>query len=252
MYFAADDGKNENHRIYVLSNSSADPMKGDWNFLGKVSDPTDKWAIDATVASIHDTRYMFWSGWEGKIDGQQNIYVASLKNPHTIAGQRTLISKPELPWETFGPVERKDSVKNVAVNEGPQVLLRGDKVIVIYSASGCWTEKYSLGMLTASLHSNLLDPSSWKKHSLPVFTASPENKVFSPGHNSFFKSPDGTQDWILYHANDNPGEGCGRHRSPRAQRFTWTSDGLPDFGQPVSTGMELQEPSGTNNVKSKN
>src|SRR5215213_4735857 len=30
MYFAADDGKNENHRLYVLENSSKDPMKGEW------------------------------------------------------------------------------------------------------------------------------------------------------------------------------------------------------------------------------
>jgi GH43 family beta-xylosidase len=97
--------------------------------------------------------------------------------------------------------------------------------------------------LTAPLQSNLLNLSSWKKHSHPVFTASAENRVYAPGHNSFFRSPDGTEDWILYHANDNPGEGCGSLRSPRAQPFTWTSDGLPDFGHPISTSVKLAEPS---------
>ena len=28
IYFAADDGDNKNHRIYVLENSSADPLSG--------------------------------------------------------------------------------------------------------------------------------------------------------------------------------------------------------------------------------
>jgi len=70
-----------------------------------------------------------------------------------------------------------------------------------------------------------------------------ENKVFAPGHNSFFKSPDGKEDWILYHANSEPGQGCGKHRSPRAQKFTWNADGTPHFGEPVKEGMVLAVPS---------
>ena len=64
---------------------------------------------------------------------------------------------------------------------------------------------------------NLLDSAAWKKSPQPVFTTSVQNKVFAPGHNSFFKSPDGNEDWILYHANSEAGQGCGRMRSPRAQ-----------------------------------
>ena len=58
-YFAADDGNNNNHRMYVLENTSADPMQGEWIFKGKVADPSDKWAIDGDVfihrqTIIHD------------------------------------------------------------------------------------------------------------------------------------------------------------------------------------------------------
>ena len=35
MYFAADDGKNDHHRIYVLENSSPDPLNGTWQFKGQ-------------------------------------------------------------------------------------------------------------------------------------------------------------------------------------------------------------------------
>jgi GH43 family beta-xylosidase len=243
MYFSADDGKNENHRIYAITNSSADPLEGEWKFAGKVSDSSDRWAIDATVMKIQNTLYMAWSGWEGTTDGRQDIFIAKMKDPLTIEGKRVRISTPEFSWETFGPVERRDSINNVAVNEGPQFLLHNDQVFLIYSSSGCWTEKYNLGMLTASVHRNLLDSTSWKKHPEPVFSASPDDNVFAPGHNSFFKSPDGTEDWILYHANDNPGEGCGRHRSPRAQKFTWTIDGFPDFGEPLPINTVIAEPS---------
>src|ERR1700712_5095579 len=36
LYFAADDGRNENHRIYVLENASEDPLQGTWTMKGKV------------------------------------------------------------------------------------------------------------------------------------------------------------------------------------------------------------------------
>ncbi len=75
-----------------------------------------------------------------------------------------------------------------------------------------------------------------------VFDQSPENSVYAPGHNSFFKSPDGKEDWILYHANSEPSQGCGRYRSPRAQQFTWDADGKPVFGEPIKTGIPIKSP----------
>jgi GH43 family beta-xylosidase len=243
VYFAADDGKNDNHRLYVLESTSANPLEGEWVFKGKISDPSDKWAIDGSVFEHNGQRYMVWSGWEGNTNGRQDLYIAKLKNPWTIEGNRVMISHPEHGWERHGDLNDPNNPPHVDVNEGPQVLRHGDKLFIVYSASGCWTDFYALGMLTASAKSNLLDASSWKKSPQPVFKQSPENDVFAPGHNSFFKSPDGKEDWILYHANDDPGQGCGRHRSPRAQKFTWNVDGTPHFGEPVKEGMVLQVPS---------
>src|SRR5438105_10755374 len=48
VYFAADDGNNSNHRIYVLENTASDPLSGTWSFKGKIADTSDKWAIDAS------------------------------------------------------------------------------------------------------------------------------------------------------------------------------------------------------------
>jgi GH43 family beta-xylosidase len=243
VYFAADDGKNENHRLYVIENASPDPMQGEWRLIGKVADPSDKWAIDGSVFEYNKELYMTWSGWEGDVNKRQDIYIAKMQNPWTISGNRVRISSPVYDWERFGDLNDANNPPHVDVNEGPQVLQKGKHTFLIYSASGCWTEHYSLGMLTLT-GKNLMDSTSWKKSAQPVFTRSEENKVFAPGHNSFFKSPDGKEDWILYHANSQPGQGCGRHRTPRAQKFGWKKDGTPDFGVPVQTGVSLPLPSG--------
>jgi GH43 family beta-xylosidase len=243
MYFAADDGENKNHRMYVVENSYPDPFEGTWEFKGKISDPSDKWAIDGSVFEYKDQLYMIWSGWEGDVNGQQNLYIAKMKNPWTIDGKRIRISSPEFEWETVGDLHNPDDVPHVNVNEGPVSLQNNGGLFIVYSASGCWTDNYCLGMLTFTGSDNLLDSSLWKKNPLPVFRQKPEAGVFAPGHNSFFKSPDGKEDWILYHANSAKGQGCGRFRSPRAQMFKWNKDGTPDFGEPVSTVTPVPVPS---------
>lgn len=244
LYFAADDGYNKNHRIYVLENKSSDPMSASWEFMGKVADPSDKWAIDASVFEFRNKLYMVWSGWEGDINGQQNIYIAAMKDPLTITGKRTVISKPELAWETVGDLNNPNDVAHVNVNEGPVALLHRNRLFIVYSASGCWTDNYCLGMISYKGSGDLLDASSWSKSPYPVFSQKPENNAYAPGHNSFFKSPDGKEDWIIYHANPQPGQGCGRNRSPRAQKFTWNKDGTPRFGEPASIDKPIKLPSG--------
>jgi GH43 family beta-xylosidase len=246
MYYAADDGNNNNHRLYVLENASADPLTGDWTFKGKVSDATDKWAIDGSLFSHKGQLYMIWAGWEGDENGQQDIFIAKMKNPWTIKGKRKKISSPLYEWEKHGDLHDPNNPPHVNVNEGPEILKHDNKLFLIYSASGCWTDFYALGMLTASANSNLLDARSWKKSLTPVFQQSVVNGVYAPGHNSFFKSPDGKEDWIVYHANSKPGQGCGGFRSPRMQKFTWNKNGTPNFGIPVKENVPLAIPSQEN------
>jgi GH43 family beta-xylosidase len=257
IYFAADAGTNQTHRVWVIENASADPLQGEWTMKGKLADASDKWAIDPTVFENGGGMYAAWSGWEGDINGTQSIFIAELENPWTIKGQRAKISTPEYPWEKMGDRDRqmkRDLERNPAldveepvhidVNEGPEVLQHGGKIFMVYSASACWTDYYELGMLTASASDDLLNPASWKKSQLAMFWQSPKAHAYGSGHNSFFKSPDGSEEWIIYHANSEPNQGCGGHRAPRAQPFTWKTDGTPDFGRPVGVGEPLKTPSG--------
>ncbi|MGA9800066.1 MAG: glycoside hydrolase family 43 protein [Terriglobales bacterium] len=247
IYFAADAGTNQTHRLWVVENASPDPLAGEWTFKGKVADASDRWAIDGSVFEDQGKLYLIWSGWEGDTNGTQSIYIARMKNPWTVESARTRVSTPEYPWEKVGDVDQKKQPgdpPHIDVNEGPEILQHGDKIFLIYSASACWTDYYELGMLTAISGTDLLDPSSWKKSPQAVFQFAPENGVYATGHNSFFQSRDGKESWILYHANSESGQGCGPRRSPRAQPFTWKSDGTPDFGKPLPTGTPLPRPSG--------
>ena len=242
IYFAADKGDNESHRIYVIENASANPLEGKWSFKGKVSDATDKWAIDATVFVSRGQKYMLWSGWVGDADGEQRIYIAHMSNPWTIDSPRTELSRPDHPWEQVGDLPGRPDTPHVNVNEGPEVLLHHGLLFLSYSGSGCWTDYYEIGMLRATEGSNLLLAKSWTKLDRPVFYQDPAAGVYAPGHNGFFESPDGKENWIIYHANSSPGQGCGGTRSPRMQPFTWKPDGTPDFGRPIPASTELKGP----------
>jgi GH43 family beta-xylosidase len=250
IYFAADDGKNENHRMWVLENAAADPMQGEWVMKGKVGDATDQWAIDGTVFEHRGAWYMLWSGWERKDPRRevQDIFIARMANPWTVAGERVKLSTPSLPWErNWNNTTAGKPARPVYVNEGPQVLKKGTRLFLIFSASGCWTNDYALGMLIIEDSSDVTDAASWTKWPEPIFKQSASNKVYGTGHNSFFKSPDGTEDWILYHANAEKDQGCGGKRSPRAQKITWQDNGMPYLGEPAKEGEPLALPSGYKN-----
>ncbi len=67
-------------------------------------------------------------------------------------------------------------------------------------------------------------------------------KTFGVGHNCFVASPDGREDWLVYHAKVNLTPGW--QRTLRLQPFIWRADGTPDFGTPMAAGLALPAPSG--------
>lgn len=252
IYFAADDGNMDNHQIYVLENSASDPMKGTFVMKGAIQTTDDwNWGIHATTFIHRGVQYLLWSGWpKRRISTEtQCIYIASMTNPWTLQSSRIQISKPEYEWERqwINPDGTRTAYP-IYVNESPQYFHSRDykKVLVYYSASGCWTPYNCLGLLIADANSDLLDPDSWTKNQNPVFSQSPENKVYGPGGPSFVPSPDGKEFYVIYHARKIPNSDGGPEiRSPRIQKIEWGPDGLPVFGIPVPEGASLPKPSGT-------
>ncbi|MFF8189896.1 family 43 glycosylhydrolase [Streptomyces bobili] len=216
---------NPTQRTHVLESSGSDPL-GPYTYRNQLN---SAWMLDPTVATINGQLYLFGSA----SGGTQNLVAARMSNPYTLATGFSTISTPTNSWETSGG----------SVNEGPEILQRGGRTFLIYSASGCWTPDYKLGQLTLT-GSDPLSASAWTKKSTPVFQRNDTNGVYGPGHNGFFTSPDGTESWIVYHANDAASEGCDNGRTARAQKFTWNADGTPNLGTPVRLGASQTGPSG--------
>ncbi|GAA4037009.1 glycoside hydrolase family 43 protein [Hymenobacter glaciei] len=236
VYFTAGPGNCcGGQRMWVMENAATDPTTGTWSSPAQIAVPgQDLWAIDGTILEQNGNRYLLWSGQEAGSD-QQNIYICRMSSPTMLVAPRVRLSAPQLPWELNGFPK---------VNEGPEIIKHGNKTNLVYSASHCSTDDYALGLLTASSTADPMVLASWTKTATPVFTKNPTNNAYGPGHNAFFTSKDGQENWIIYHANTGPNQGCGNARNPRMQKFTWNADGSPNFGTPVAVGAVLARPSG--------
>lgn len=232
LYFSAGPAGTDyarDQRTHVLESAGSDPM-GPYTYKNKLFAPgNDVGLIDGSVLELNGQRYFLGSVW----GTTQNLVIAPMSNPYTVSGALTTISTPTYSWE------RQDGT----VNEGPEPLYHNGKTFIVYSASACWGPNYKLGLLTYD-GGNPLSASAWTKASQPVFQRNDGNSVYAPGHNGFFTSPDGTEDWIVYHANDAAGDGCDNDRTTRAQKFTWHADGTPNFGTPVRLGTTMDGPAG--------
>ena len=217
-------------RIHVLESTGPDPM-GPYTFKADLLDPTQNntWELDPGILQLNGQLYLLGTFY----NGSQPMFIRPMSNPWTASGTRRILTTPTLPWETVGG----------AVAEGGEVLQRNGRTFIVYSASHCSTPDYKLGMLEY-ISGDPLNSSSWRKSPNPVFQRNNTAGVYGPGHNGFFKSPDGTEDWIVYHANASTNAGCDINRTTRAQKFTWNPDGTPNLGTPIGLGVPIAVPAG--------
>lgn len=238
IYYTADPttiSGTDNQRMYVIENTAEDPYTGTWT-NHRIFDPNnDVWAIDGTVFEHNGELYYVWSGSDVHDNiphKPQNIYIARMSNPWTLETGRVLLSTPTSSWE------------GNQVDEGPEVVKHGNRIFIAFSSHGCWTPDYRIGGIYMNVNSDPLNPAAWTKHPTPFFSRYDLFDVYGPGHHCFFKSPDGTEDWFAYHAVADPAGGCNSKRTVRAQRFYWSADNIPVFGQPIKQGEVQVAPLG--------
>ena len=232
LYFSADASPGQGQRrTGVLESAGTDPM-GPYTYRGILNlEPNGGWAIDGSVVRFNGRpNHFVYSAFRG---GEQGLFIAPMSSPTQVSRNGVRISSPTLSWERQGG----------AVNEGPYAVYNGGRTFLTYSASSCNGPDYKLGTLTWT-GGDPMSAGSWTKRSTPIFQRSDANGVYGPGHASFVRSPDGTETWIAYHANSSTNQGCGTTRTTRAQRIGWNSDGTPNPGVPVRTGVSIAGPSG--------
>ncbi|KAJ4329292.1 hypothetical protein N0V84_000187 [Fusarium piperis] len=220
-------------RVYVLQGGAENPLSADYEISDPILPPNyNAGMLDATLFDIEGTTYFLFSAVDGpeSPDGA-SLWIAQLLSP-TTCGNATMIAAPEFDWE------QEDS----AVLEGPYgIVSPAGTIYVVYSADSCNTPAYKLGVMKFTAGADPLHPKSWTKSPEPIFQTM--NGLYGPAHNAFFKSPDGTEDWQVFHANLNANDGCGSTRKTFIQPVSWKDDQI-DLGDPLPVGVEIKAPSG--------
>lgn len=225
IYFAAGEAENIwNIRMWVLSNSSENPMEGEWKEEGKIKTKIESFSLDATTFEHIGKRYLIWAqNVRGGKHGTA-LVLSEMKDPTTLTGPEIILTEPEFNWERI----------KYNVNEGAAVIKRNGKIFVTYSASAT-NHNYCMGLLWIDESADLLDASNWKKSPGPVFYTNEEFKRFGPGHNSFTLAEDRETIVMIYHARNykdiQGDELSDPNRATRARIVNWTKSGFPDFRQ---------------------
>ncbi|MFG2212622.1 glycoside hydrolase family 43 protein [Streptomyces sp. NPDC048638] len=228
MYYTADDGVDDHHRLYVLESDAAGDPAGPYHFKAKLTPPhhANDFAIDPSVFQHNGKLYLAYSGLNPYQHNGLNI--VPMANPYTVSGDAVALKAdggcPE-------------------VREAPEFLHRNGRTWLTYSTCDTGTPDYQLRMLSLPDNADPLTPGNWQQHLGPVFGRDDAKGVYGPGHHAFFRSPDGTQDWIVYHAKTTEGHTYS-NRTTRAQRIGWHTDGSPDLGRPVALGATQDLPAG--------
>ena len=241
IYFAASDGRNENHLAYVLKSRTQDPL-GDYELVGPLAtgDGDDGrspnvWAIDMTVLELGGKRYAIWSGWDEPGSDRQYLYIAPMATPTQLAGPRVRIcDNDDYLWERIEPEESKRGL-----HEAPQVFQTRQQTALVYSSGASWLPTYKLGMLEL-VGDDPLEPSSWKKRPRPVFAGT--QQVNGVGHSCFVKSLDGKEWWHVFHAKRDREPGW--RRAVFVQPMQVGKKGFPLLGRPIPGGEAQSRPSG--------
>lgn len=226
-------------RTYIMKSETEDPF-GNYSKAIKLELAPDRRSIDATFMDYKGKQYVIWAGWPNELHTafwQQNLYITELetgdptKVKATSAGERCLISEPKADWERYSSSQ----------NEGPCVTYAPDGTpILLFSASYYASDCYCIGYLKMT-GNDPLERSSWEKCEKPLMeTDLLRADVVSPGHCSVVKSPDETEDWIVYHSAKH--SGAGSSRTVRLQKMTW--DGNTPKVEMSAWTEELPLPSG--------
>jgi GH43 family beta-xylosidase len=227
IYFAAGEAENIwNIRMWVLSNSSEDPMEGEWKEEGRIKTKIESFSLDATTFEHKGKRYLIWAQNVSGGEHGTALVLSEMENPTSLTGPEVIITEPEFNWERI----------KYNVNEGPAVIKRNGKIFVTYSASAT-NHNYCVGLLWIDEAADLLESSNWHKSPGPVFYTNEDLNRYGPGHNSFTTTDDGKTDIMIYHARDykeiQGHELEDPNRATRARVVKWTKSGFPDFMQNV-------------------
>jgi len=188
--------------------------------------------IDPNIFKHNGKSYFLYSRYEKNLWGTivpayQTIWIAEMQNPYALKpGTATRIVEPQYAWENHD--------NGAKINEGPNLIKRGNRLLLFYSANSFMNDSYCVGLSTLKINGNLLNPNDWVKHNQPVFERTPD--IYGPAGACFVESKDGTELWMAYHARLEQFN-VDKKRFLFLHKTQWNGN-FPDFGEPYIINKE--------------
>jgi GH43 family beta-xylosidase len=239
VYYCADNGDNNNHRVFVIQSNTDSPLgpysMGDTGGPnGQMMESNGNWAIDPDVFNGTDGKlYLVWSCTNFKTaQFPQAICLARMRDALHVDGNTVQISSPTEPWE----------VRGASIEEGPVGYVHDGHNYITYSGSASWTANdYSVGLLT-NQEGDLMNPGAWVK-SGPIFDN--HHTAFGTGSVVFVRGTEPNEYWNMYHGIDRldcpSAYAC---RDIRLQKMHFAPDGAPVLGYPYDPGVPFEGENG--------
>lgn len=230
--------------VYALESTTSSPM-GPYTHKGTVKswtapnpEPWEKSIVGPSVNVMPDGKLYLTTTTFG-------MYIQEMSDAWTLKpmSSRVTISdgSPTLPWEG-GTLEISRPFVHTSGGVTRVFVPYSSENHVTHRSNGpsCWA--WCVGMFVYT-SGTITSPASWSKVATPAFAGGPSSGLYRVLAATAFKSPDGTEDWLIYNANDAVGTDFGE-RDAFVQKFTFDGSGMPVFGTPKPLGTAITLPSG--------
>lgn len=170
--------------------------------------------LDMTEFEAGGRYYVVWSQRQFfPVDQGAWLYMAEIDpdQPWKLITDPVLLSMPEYGWAN----------NHTFVDEGPFALFHGDRIFLTFSSAAV-DSTYVVGLLSADLSADLLDPASWVKENYPIMSSRSQEGEYGTGHNSYVTDEDGLV-WNAYHGRP----GVEGPRSSGLRRVHFDPEGYP-------------------------
>ncbi len=203
LYYHSNGNKGGFHVRVGSSNTPQGPYIDNYPPLTDLA-KTNHFAIDSTAFRDDDGQwYMFYA--TDFLDSDATTFRGTalvmdrMTSMTQLAGNPQTVMRAHWQWQVY---ERNRLMAGKRADwytlEGPSVVKRGGKYYCFYSGGNYQNDTYGVDYLVAE---KITGP--WQEVGQergPQIMRSVPGKVIGPGHNSIVSSPDGTQDYIVYHA----------------------------------------------------
>lgn len=231
LYYSAHGIDGRDHQLRVAhSPHPLDPFAD----CGSVLVPDDPFTIDAHPFQDHDGQwYLFYARNFLEPDAEARIgtgiVVDRLLTMTSLAGEPRVVVRPHADWQLF-QAQRAiyGGVYDWHTVEGPALRYHDGRYFCFYSGGAWERENYGVSYVVAD---HPLGPYRSPAGLDGPLLRSVAGRVIGPGHNSFTLSPDGTREYIVYHAWD-PARTA---RLMRIDRLMWDDAGHPIVAGPTWT-----------------